>query len=415
MEYYQAELEKIDRLFGQKDLYMWSTYILPNGHFLNPENCPEEELPEYDWIYEHEDFDQFTKINLWEYCLKMNVTFPYIALPEKMTWTKAQQNALIEILENYDLFAPDAALEASDLYNAVDGKYSEKMVRPVLIVTQKGDKVYDAASQYMTADEIVRDINKALIRGRFESSFELDEAINAGVDNKLLNLVDKCIDFLVSNGYGISKDDFEVKELTGTQVFGRLTLRKNPHSPYILELNKYLVNEPEQAIKKTIFHELCHYLVNEYLIDQGLYYFDSLANKWKGTAQWQLNKSYYSAHGQFWKQIAAKVECLTGQDIQRTDTYNTHTEVGKVYDEKMKYIVHCKNCGNDIKYMKLTDFVKNPNKTQYEAACEKYSKENVDTIITPERQEVLKQAYNWRCGNCGKGGCFETINVKEQR
>ena len=26
-------LNKLDDLFGQEDVYMWSTYILPNGHF----------------------------------------------------------------------------------------------------------------------------------------------------------------------------------------------------------------------------------------------------------------------------------------------------------------------------------------------------------------------------------------------
>ncbi len=31
-------LNKLDDLFGQEDVYMWSTYILPNGHFLNPDN-----------------------------------------------------------------------------------------------------------------------------------------------------------------------------------------------------------------------------------------------------------------------------------------------------------------------------------------------------------------------------------------
>lgn len=34
-------LNKLDDLFGQEDVYMWSTYILPNGHFLNPDNNEE--------------------------------------------------------------------------------------------------------------------------------------------------------------------------------------------------------------------------------------------------------------------------------------------------------------------------------------------------------------------------------------
>lgn len=179
-----SELTKIDELFGQEDIYMWSTYILPNGHFLNPENCPEEAQPDYDWIYEHEDFDSFTDINLWEYCLKMNVTYPYIALPTEVKWTKAQQNALIEILEHYDQFAPDASM-FDFVHEVVDGKYIDKMQMPVLITTPVGDKAYDAA-EFLTPEEIVKDINKALVRGGFGSSYDLDEQIYTNKKNSIL-------------------------------------------------------------------------------------------------------------------------------------------------------------------------------------------------------------------------------------
>ena len=82
-------LDAIDKQFGQRQIYMWSTYILPNGHFLNPEKNMDSDDFDFSLAYEHSDFDNWVYNNfgnrgvtiLLDNSIKMNVTYPYLYLP----------------------------------------------------------------------------------------------------------------------------------------------------------------------------------------------------------------------------------------------------------------------------------------------------------------------------------------------
>lgn len=165
-------LNKLDDLFGQDSVYMWSTYILPNGHFLNPDNPNAKTYwneidaePEY----EHSDFI-YNKYNpygedLFDECIKMNVTYPYIALPTKGRWTENQQRSIRKVLEN----------KSSFVYNNEDLQFYDlgntdvlTMKEPLMITTPFGDTAIDLS----TNDEydVIKLINKGYITKSFTNN-----------------------------------------------------------------------------------------------------------------------------------------------------------------------------------------------------------------------------------------------------
>ena len=97
-----------------------------------------------------------------------------------------------------------------------------------------------------------------------------------------------------------------------------------------LTLNDQMFDEPEEAIKNTILHELCHYIVWKMGEDNGAYH--KYRDKWyygRGVA-----KSDWSGHGRVWKEVADIVGKATGQNITRTGSYETHTGVGNFAEDK---------------------------------------------------------------------------------
>lgn len=170
-------LKALDDAFGQDKLYMWSTYILPNGHFLNPEKSEDELIKiKGNLAYEHEDFEDYVsnKFNVTDpykiinkYCMKMNITWPYILLPYDR-WTIDQQYAFRKILDRKDLFEPDNADTFSDMgfNNAYD------VNEPLIIYAGNDQKLYDLT--FYSADEIIREINQYYTRGYLSESLEED-------------------------------------------------------------------------------------------------------------------------------------------------------------------------------------------------------------------------------------------------
>lgn len=160
----EQALQKLDDLFGQAEPYMWSTYILPNGHFLNPSNNEEYFYQrDLDIEYEHSDFMVDNGEDVFENCIKMNVTYPYVALP-KDRWTIQQQRAFESVveLENYFIY------EHSDIDERMGG--SQKgifdMEKPLMVTGPFGDKVFDLS--VYNARDIIKEINKAYVRGTFD-------------------------------------------------------------------------------------------------------------------------------------------------------------------------------------------------------------------------------------------------------
>ena len=163
-----ASLQLIDKEFGQSTPYFWSTYILPNGHFLNPENHSNSEYWDdiYTLNYEHEGFENwaFNYIGkeyyhlFSDYCMKMNTTYPYIMLPEQR-WTPEQINAFRKIVDGRDFEYAWEDIQSHIDYNG--GKHDvSSMEEPLMIESSNDDFVvaYDLA--YTSADDIIKDINR---------------------------------------------------------------------------------------------------------------------------------------------------------------------------------------------------------------------------------------------------------------
>ena len=164
-------LDALDKEFGQEEVYMWSTYILPNGHFLNPDNAPEywEEI-EDEPAYEHCDFEDWAwsqgyhMQDIYDNCVKMNVTMPYLGMPERARLTSEQMDAIRKII-NENAFQSEGKFL---FYDNFDADRLDKMGHNLLAVyTSVGDEVFDL--DVSDADDILRAINQAYVRGGFFS------------------------------------------------------------------------------------------------------------------------------------------------------------------------------------------------------------------------------------------------------
>lgn len=175
----EETIELLDKAFGQEDLYMWSTYILPNGHFLNPDNCPEywEEIDE-EPVYEHWDFEEYVHAHggnvtdVYDSCMKMNVTVPYISLPDKAKWTAQQQESFRKIIEANEF---QDSLDVSYLRDVFDPALAQKYFNNhvstlIAIYTPMGDTVFDLGVS--SADDIIKAINTAYVRDGFNESLD---------------------------------------------------------------------------------------------------------------------------------------------------------------------------------------------------------------------------------------------------
>jgi hypothetical protein len=168
-------IEFLDKSYGQKEVYMWSTYILPNGNFLNPENNEDVDTDMLD--YEHSDFfdylplDQFITMgedNLMQYAIKMNVTYPYIILPKNRI-TAEQTNAIKKIIYNSDRFIyniEDIVERIANWSNEAIDDIPSMLYQPLLVEHETmGSKIFDLM-QY-SANDIIKEIIRAYSRGTF--------------------------------------------------------------------------------------------------------------------------------------------------------------------------------------------------------------------------------------------------------
>ena len=167
-------LDDLDKTFGQDELYMWSTYILPNGHFLNPDNAPEyfDKIGE-DPAYEHCDFEDYAfskgyHLNdIYDNCCKMNVTLPYISMPDKAKPTQEQLNAVRKAIAS-NAFQSEGKFLFYDTIRGYDPDKLDKMGNNLLaIYTPVGDEIFDL--DVSSPDDIIKAINMAYVRGHFMS------------------------------------------------------------------------------------------------------------------------------------------------------------------------------------------------------------------------------------------------------
>lgn len=170
-------LDAIDKQFGQRNVYMWSTYILPNGHFLNPEKSEQSG----NLTYEHADFDN------WVYdifgnegirvllrnSIKMNVTYPYLYLPEERI-TANQILAIRQVLNKKDEFE----YAVYDIADTTDNPNVLELLEPILIQTDNDDAVFDLS--YQSASDIIKAISRYYSLGTFLNE---SKGLNEGLAN----------------------------------------------------------------------------------------------------------------------------------------------------------------------------------------------------------------------------------------
>lgn len=222
----------------------------------------------------------------------------------------------------------------------------------------------------------------------------LNEASGEAITNdRILKLIDDCKDTLNAMGYDIG-DDIDYTFGSSSGVFGTMKYPKTEYGNYEMRLNKFMANEPDDALKSTIYHEFAHYIQFKEMIEDEIVLWDDMKRHWvyNSNKYGKSNKSYYSGHGTRWKEIADNISRKSGIKISRTDNYETHAEVGKHYDDSVRYIVRCNACGDELKFIRKTEFVKNPNAMRYWNG---------------------KTFYIWQCGNCKAKGKWETIEVKK--
>lgn len=202
-------------------------------------------------------------------------------------------------------------------------------------------------------------------------------------DDRILRIIDDSIKDIESLGYEIG-DDIDYRWGDTLHTFGSMNWPSVEGDNFMMVLNRHMANEPEAAIKNVICHEFAHYIQMKGLLKNGIVY-------WKWGKGWVGNSSRYvksrdSGHGSDWSSIAARISSKIGTKIERTDSYSTHTGVGEYAKKRYKYVVRCKNCGNELEYAKMTDFVKDPNQKS------KYG-----------------DWYRWQCGECHAKGQWEVL------
>lgn len=224
-------------------------------------------------------------------------------------------------------------------------------------------------------------------KSKLSESLQLNEMKGKEMikDKRILDLIHSCIDNLRNIGYEINSDIyFEFGDALRT--FGTMYSPDYEGGWFTLVLNKFMIDESDEALRSTIYHELAHYINTKNLIDEGVLF-------WRDDELYQNMKVYktalHSTHGKCWKDIADNISLKLGIKISRTDSFELHTGADKHYEDNVKYIVRCKNCGCEMSYTKKTEFVKNPNAKS----------SNGDW-------------YKWRCGKCHSSGQFEVIERK---
>ena len=239
------------------------------------------------------------------------------------------------------------------------------------------------------------------------------EARKSLTDDRLKNLVIECVDTLKRKGFDVTMSDLALETSDSTTTLGSMKPPEYPLAPYTLTLSKYLSNDTDENIKNTIYHELCHYLQFKELVKRGIADMSPLkglvwSNKYNLT---RAQKNDYIGHGDLWKSIAKDVGAAVGMEFSRLAAAEEAPGFYKAVDDAAKYIIRCRNCGNRLTFMRKTDFVKDPNINQYDymVRIEKIPEAWIEGRASKEAIEKYKSTYEWRCGQCGKGGDWEII------
>lgn len=199
-------------------------------------------------------------------------------------------------------------------------------------------------------------------------------------EKNILDIIHECIKILITIGYDIDSDIYFVWG-DSTTSFGEMAFPEYEGGYFSLVLNRYMINDPIESLKSTIYHELAHYLCYKEQFEEGILF-------WKNDKVYHhrdYDKNNESNHGKRWKSIANNISNKTGVTINVTDSFTIHPDVKKYIEDNYKWIIRCKNCGQEYKYNKQTAFVKDPN------------------------ARYPNGEYKWYCSKCESEGQFEKI------
>ena len=327
-----------------KDVLSGSTYLDENGYFIfssGSHGNAEDRITSY---YKN-DVDLGKQLNHW-------ITFNTIQLNSKFNEKYIQiskqpnEKQYKQLLRWLDKYLYENGSVEVNYYESPLGKYL-------------GNKTYSSSNT--SPDDIIKNIKRFYTTGKLVEN-KLDEMQGKGeISNaKIKKYINDCINemrkinFFADNDC-LTYDDIDFEEGDTLRTFGTMKLPTYHKGNFTLILNRHMFDEPEEAIKNTIYHELCHYVVMKYAMCN-----DYLYEKYPGEWYWNSRKfgwNNFKGHGSAWKNAAYKVGSATGQDITRTNNYEMHTGVGDYAKDKYNYIVKCKHCGNEFKYTKRTRFI----------------------------------------------------------
>lgn len=242
----------------------------------------------------------------------------------------------------------------------------------------------------------------------------LSESTKALSDERVYQYIVECIELLSENGLDVTLDDMDLKESSSPSTLGSMEPPRHGYDNYTLTLSKYLFDSDEEQIKNTIYHELCHYLQFKALVKKGIATIDFMRGLVWSPQYAHISKAEhdkYIGHGELWKYIADVVSKITGQSYSRLANAEETAAFDNAVKSNAKYVVRCKNCGNELPFMRKTAFVKNPNISQYDHMVidSKIPEDWIKERASEEEIKEYKSTPTYRCGVCNKGGVWEVI------
>jgi hypothetical protein len=147
----------------QKNMYWWSTFILPDGNFINLDKISEEyDSDEHQVLFDYLSDNGYnvTETDIVEGlgCIKLNIHYPYIGLSDSVRPTPAQCSTLKTWLRS--------AESEFGFYSYVKMS-NHNMTNPIAVFKQHTDKVYDL--EVISPDELVKVIQKSYSSGMLEN------------------------------------------------------------------------------------------------------------------------------------------------------------------------------------------------------------------------------------------------------
>ncbi len=142
-----------------------------------------------------------------------------------------------------------------------------------------------------------------------------------------------------------------------SHLFGCCDWPLGENANFRIGLNPLIFNADDLYIKRTILHELAHYVEGIRKIEEGLVWWNDTYHTWRvmrSTLRTKENRS----HGTRWRKIADALEEASAIKINRTDDVEEFGDMSQKVNERYKYFIKCTSCGTVYKFERESKFVK---------------------------------------------------------